>query len=671
MTKAMLFQLSLRQDMQAQGIDTSPLSGSAPHESTHSRFLHAIEAPFKRIPKHFPHFHHDTKPEFLIVNEVSPSVKSPESRPVPAPASGVVVAAAEPAPINRLPSPLRPGPISSLPLRPRRHSAPELPRTDQDAHLRPKRNIMLRRYRSLDSRADSRRTKQLTVPERKVQIVVPSFNPILSPQSAETDSTNVDFADQPESQYTPDIGDFLTTSPSTSASPGSVEPPLGLSRFERPKLILRTADLPAQNQAEWTPQKPESATQVRRQKLRKQPTITRDIKISAPATLNDPNSFLDLEGAPPRTPPLPPPSVISRGDSPPLTEPPVVEEVRGTNTQTGPDISRPTPVDVPKKKPRLITVAKVAGRLLKSQASSAPSTTPSSSTSTASPPPPLLYSASTPIQQHIHAISTRVKEEFKMKLNKELELPLKDEDTEEEFIQQLGDVNEDIGQCAKAIAKLLSRSPNDKRESKAFKSKKSMDAQGEVRTMLNSFLVARVFQPFSIQLSIEDDEAVRARYNEIAPSVPQFIASRWRVIASASTSRPVQELGSVLRNLATELSFETLGERSSDADLAMETTEILLPLIRHAYLLAHFNHLKMITSDYEIFAGTDLGGWVVPSLEEEKWIGRYSVSKSQDGRVTGYWSLGLKKKRYVGEGAFQRRVWDVLLKSQVLTSRTL
>ena len=96
-----------------------------------------------------------------------------------------------------------------------------------------------------------------------------------------------------------------------------------------------------------------------------------------------------------------------------------------------------------------------------------------------------------------------------------------------------------------------------------------------------------------------------------------------------------------------------------------------MPLIRHAYLLAHFNHLEMLTSDYDIFAGTDIGGWIIPSQEEEKLHSRHSIAKSQDGRVTGYWTLGLRKKRYVGEGPLQRRVWDVLLKSQVLTSRTL
>lgn len=127
----------------------------------------------------------------------------------------------------------------------------------------------------------------------------------------------------------------------------------------------------------------------------------------------------------------------------------------------------------------------------------------------------------------------------------------------------------------------------------------------------------------------------------------------------------------MLESLATEVSIEILGERSSEADLTKEITTLLVPLIRHAYLLAHFNHLEMVTSDYDIFAGTELGGWIIPGQEDEKLHSRHSISKSQDTRISGYWTLGLRKKRYVGEGALQRRVWDVLLKSQVLTSRTL
>jgi hypothetical protein len=274
-----------------------------------------------------------------------------------------------------------------------------------------------------------------------------------------------------------------------------------------------------------------------------------------------------------------------------------------------------------------------------------------------------------------------------MKLKNKLELPLVNAATEEEFIQHVQDINEDIGRCAKEVTMLLCRSSADIRESKSTRAKKALDIQGEVRTNLNSFLVTRVFRPFSIQLNEEDDEAVRDRYAEIAPSgellldeittqlltssssVPQFIASRWRVVASASTSRPIQELGPVLATLAGDASIAIMRDWSPDTEVAKEIKAVLLPLVRHAYLLAHFNHLEMIRTDYDIFYGTEIGGWMILSQEEEKFLNRHP--KAQDSRVSGYWSLGLRRKRYVGEGAFQRRVWDVLLKSQVLTSAAI
>lgn len=516
----MLFQLAFRQETQGQETDSSPLLSTVSHESPHAKLLNAFESPFKRLPKHFLHFHHDSKPQFLIVNETSPPTEKPPSRSVPTLTPPDAVAPA----LKVQPSlSSRPAPVQPLRLRPRRYSAPEPLRDNQSTILSSKETPMLRRYLSLNLGTSSGAREQSPRQEQKPKTSIPLSDPIISPWSEESSSTRVVFVDQPNYTYTPepDLGDFPTTPLSAVVIPDFPEPPLGLTRFEKPKLMLRTADLSPDPEAQWTPQKLEGATQERRHKLRKYPAVTREIKISAPASLDNSISFLDLEVAPPRTPPIPPSSSLS----PSFTfinnhlpnEAPVLVEEQHTGGGTSSNPSRHNSNEASRKLPKLITVAKVAGKLLRHHS---PPTSSSAPINPAPAPslPPLLYSTSTPIQQHILAISVRIKDEFKMKLNKETELPNVDAATEEELVQQLGDVNEDIGQCAKKVVKILSRSTADKRESKSIKTKKTLDLQGTVRTALNSFLVSRVFQPFSIQLSPEDDEAVRERYTQIAPS---------------------------------------------------------------------------------------------------------------------------------------------------------
>ncbi len=526
----MQFQLALRQETESQDLNTSPLSSTLSREGPHSKLLHAIESPFKRLPKHILHFHHDSKPQFLIINKAEPPTEPPQSesksRSVPALASTVAV---PPALKIQPPSPTRPAPVSSPRLRPRRYTISEAPR---ELHGAPEKHLMLRRYRSFDFGPGFRTRDRSLRQEQRVQESIPGSNQVTPPWSASTDSTRVVFTGQ-SSKFieAPDIGEFPSTPVSSIIVPDFPEPPLGLARFEKPKLMLRTTDLAVEQEAQWTPQKPGSAVQERRQKLRKPQaattTTTREIKISAPASLDNDNSFLDLEVVP-RTPPLPPSSSASvtfKGNNNTVA---VIEDRRASGENTTEALPIPTETETTKKKPRLAAVAKVAGKLLRSHSqarssrsqSVGPGPTPTPNVVLQQPLslPPLLYSTSTPIQQHILAVSARIKDEFKLKLNKEIDLPLADAATEEELVQQLQDVNDDIGRCAKEIARLLARSTPDKKESKSAKGKNSLTLQGQVRTSLNSFLVTRVFQPFSIQLTPEDDDAVRERYDMIAPS---------------------------------------------------------------------------------------------------------------------------------------------------------
>lgn len=95
---------------------------------------------------------------------------------------------------------------------------------------------------------------------------------------------------------------------------------------------------------------------------------------------------------------------------------------------------------------------------------------------------------------------------------------------------------------------------------------------------------------------------------------------------------------------------------------------MLLPIIRHAYLFGHFIQLEIRTSDYDVFHGTELGGWVSTAQEETNGS---RAGKGRESRIRGYYSLGLRKQRFVGKGASQRRVWDVVVKAKVVTDSSV
>ncbi|PVF99127.1 hypothetical protein CPB86DRAFT_703937 [Serendipita vermifera] len=263
------------------------------------------------------------------------------------------------------------------------------------------------------------------------------------------------------------------------------------------------------------------------------------------------------------------------------------------------------------------------------------------------------------------AISSRVKDEFKLKLNGQFEIPKKNAATEGELMEDLNDINNEIGRRVKDVIRLVSRGEKKGRKSTQFE-KETLSLEKSMRTSLNVFLVTHIFTPYSIELDEVDDEKMRKRYDEIAPKVPQMIASRWRVLASASTSRPADQLNPIFTKLASEASDILLEGREADEKVRNEMLAILIPLVQQAYLLAHFIHLEMIESDYDVFFGTEIGGWLNHTLEEDYRV-KPKSAMSLEGRIDGHWSLGLRKKRYIGEGTQQRRIWDALVKAKVST----
>ena len=502
------FQLLLQQEANQQELNTSPLSSTLSSESpSYSKLLHAIPSPFKRL-QHlpFPHFRHESKPQFLIVNDPLPKL----APPLPATGSPIpVVPAAQSSSISR------PRSVSPPRERTRRYSLDEVLSDYADTTTRSK-EILSRSHRSFDDKEPLQNTneqealRQEPVPEPRKSIPIPVSNHVSSRWNL-TDSPRVQ--DSLQSILAPDTRDSFMTLFSPAIVTGTADLPSGPFRFEKPRLELRTADLTREPSGSWT-QKPE-----RSKKHSPRAVPIRDIKISAPASLDNATNFVDFQAAPPRTAPLPPSSdspssAILKSAGDPLTGSAITSEERPMRGSSSADTNRATN-EPARKVSKFSVIAKVAGRLLRHQSQTLRTPSPAIKQSSL---PPLLYSASIPIEQHILAISTRIKDEFKMKLMNEIELPVVDAATEEELIQQVQDMNEDVRQCAKELARLLYRPSIDKRESKSTKAKKVFDIQSEVRTKLNRFLVTRVFRPFSIQLKEEDDEAVRDRYEEIAPS---------------------------------------------------------------------------------------------------------------------------------------------------------
>lgn len=268
----------------------------------------------------------------------------------------------------------------------------------------------------------------------------------------------------------------------------------------------------------------------KRSKLKK--SVPRDMQISAPAP-NEESDFLDLAITTPRTPPIPPPndrsmfSPLSQvlGPVPPSldTNPiaPATADSRfshGSGSSSGSAAMSPvnSSPDSPRKSLRLQVVAKAAAKLLGNRRSSSVEQPPPLPPLPPLPVfPPLLYSFTIPIEQHALAISNRVKEEFKLKLSKRYDLPGKDTATEEELLEELRDINGEIGHCAKEATRMIMKAKGQTKGRKAEGISHAVEK--DMRTILNQFMVTRIFQPFSIELDPEADEVLREQYLEIAP----------------------------------------------------------------------------------------------------------------------------------------------------------
>ncbi|KAG8858321.1 hypothetical protein FRB91_009987 [Serendipita sp. 411] len=328
----------------------------------------------------------------------------------------------------------------------------------------------------------------------------------------------------------------------------------------------------------------------------------------------------------------------------------------------------------PSSKPqRFRTLVRLASKVYASRNSTAETPPAPDTTSSAPRLSPLEYSPLLSIEEHGIAISSRVKEEFKLKLKNEIELPVADGATLEELIADVGDLNEAVSKCAKGLAKLIIRANlrNSRGRQRITSSERAEGVECNVKTRLNMFLVSRVIRPFSVELPVLDDETLRARYEDIETKVPQFIASRWRVLASSSTSRPIQLMASVFSHLASDAARIVIGDFNFNAELSSDMMNLLMPVIRQAYLLGHFIHLEMITFDFDVFLGSSIGDSMNSGQEEEyhkvTYLRRTSISK-QENRVSGHWSLGLRRKIFTTDGSTQQRqgVWEVLLKPKIL-----
>lgn len=353
-----------------------------------------------------------------------------------------------------------------------------------------------------------------------------------------------------------DEHDHLSITPSVIGDPYS-DLPLGLLRFDQPRKetsgVLEPIDPPDDAELDAIPSEepkthpPLEESKVTRilslSKLRKLPS--RNMKISAPAP-NQTSSFLDVAITIPRTPPpVPVKSIYAQKTATrKAVKYPGSGEVTSAESSSGPTLSDGAENGPPtsstqtkttnsqRKTIKFQTVVKVAARLLHAQKASFPSPLPPGDTEPALPP--LVYTFSVPIEQHAIAISDRVKEECKIRISRNADAPPKDAATEDELKEELSDVNNEVGRCVKEVMRLLVKARG--RSSKWKTTSEAKEQENGVRTKINQFLVTRAFQPFSIELSEEENEALRERYLEIAPNGTLFLSQR-PIVSDARQSR--------------------------------------------------------------------------------------------------------------------------------------
>ena len=143
---------------------------------------------------------------------------------------------------------------------------------------------------------------------------------------------------------------------------------------------------------------------------------------------------------------------------------------------------------------------------------------------------------------------------------------------------------------------------------------------------------------------------------------PQPLSARWRVLACTSTAPPFEEARAIFDSLLRAGIGEVLGNSNPHSTLVLELSAFLRPVFNIALELSACIHMDMVEHDYGVFAGTPLGGVVDLQVEENH--DQY-VSTPPGARIRGFWSLGLRRARWEGEGEERRRCSEVLVKPRV------
>ena len=93
-----------------------------------------------------------------------------------------------------------------------------------------------------------------------------------------------------------------------------------------------------------------------------------------------------------------------------------------------------------------------------------------------------------------------------------------------------------------------------------------------------------------------------------------------------------------------------------------ELSALLRPVFNIALELSTCLHVDMVEHDYGVFSGTPLGGIVDLQVEESH---DPYVTTPRGARNGGFWSLGLRRARWEGDGEERRRVTEVLVRPKV------
>jgi hypothetical protein len=143
---------------------------------------------------------------------------------------------------------------------------------------------------------------------------------------------------------------------------------------------------------------------------------------------------------------------------------------------------------------------------------------------------------------------------------------------------------------------------------------------------------------------------------------PQLVSARWRVLACTSTAPSPEAAQTILDSLLRAGIEAVLGTSNPNSTLLRELSALLRPVFKVALELSARIHVEMVEHDYGVFSGTPLGGAV--DLQVEEVHDRYAVV-SPMARIGGFWSLGLRRARWEGDGEERRRVTEVLIKPRV------